>query len=196
MAEDDCRARSMSDRGAMEAAASVGTRSRCLQSGAIAEAGSGPLRWDAGSKGSADETIEQINPADGLKTRLKTLEIGVLPQPASITPLTMVVVPRRTWERLVRKANSGHSSKPIRLAVARAALAALRERPFFRTSSSQVLQEGVGQEHQHHVVMPTAPRAALEMVQSQFVLQFAIAVLDPPTALGRGYQSFQARRRR
>ncbi len=59
-----------------------------------------------------------------------------------------------------------------------------------------VLQPGVGQRGQHDVAMPADKRAALEVIEPEFVFQFFVLLFDRPAVMRQADQRRQRRRRR
>src|SRR5215472_15121614 len=80
-------------------------------------------------------------------------------------------------------------------AASRAAPAALscRGYPLFSPAAPPQDQERVRQQDQGHVVVPTPPGPALEVVQAQLVFQLLVTVLHPPAPLCRSHQPPQRR---
>jgi hypothetical protein len=53
---------------------------------------------------------------------------------------------------------------------------------------SQARQEGVGEEAQGEMMMQSAPRAALEVIEAEFFLQLLVALLDRPVLVRQADQ--------
>ncbi len=56
-----------------------------------------------------------------------------------------------------------------------------------------MLEEGVGEQDQGDVVVPTRPRPALEVVEAEFVLQFLVTVFDEVPTLGQFHEPAKGR---
>ena len=54
---------------------------------------------------------------------------------------------------------------------------------FFLLRSVSNVRKAVGQHDQRHVVVPSAPTAALIVIQPEFLLELLIVLLDLPSAL-------------
>ena len=63
-------------------------------------------------------------------------------------------------------------------------------------ASPRVLQPGICQGGERHVAVPPDKRPALEVIQSQFVLQFLVLLLDRPTLMRELDERLERRRRR
>lgn len=105
----------------------------------------------------------------------------------NITPLTTAASFSGVRGRCDRRPGSGRTSTPAPIATPRGASEVSAGRHFFGAATPHVLEEGVRQQYQGGVMVPPPPRPALEVVQAEFVLQFTVAVLDPPAALRRGH---------
>src|SRR3954465_15409346 len=79
------------------------------------------------------------------------------------TRVSAATIPRRTAGGLGRGGGPGSGGVP----------------PLF-SPEPQVLQEGEGQQAQERVVVQPAPRAALEVVESQLVLELLVQLLADP----------------
>jgi hypothetical protein len=59
----------------------------------------------------------------------------------------------------------------------------------------ELLKKGISGQHQYDMVVPPAPGATLEVIESQFIFQLAVTVLNPPTAFGSRHQPLERRSR-
>ena len=59
-----------------------------------------------------------------------------------------------------------------------------------------VLQPGVGQGGEHDVAMPADKRAALEVIEAEFVFQLLVLLFDGPAVMRQADQRAQRRGRR
>ena len=46
-----------------------------------------------------------------------------------------------------------------------------------------MLKEGIREKDQHHVVMPATPGTAFEVVEAEFVFEFAVTMFDDPAMI-------------
>jgi hypothetical protein len=102
----------------------------------------------------------------------------------------------RVTEQMVCRAHIGRTSKLRGIALVSRKMSKVSRMLLFLATSPDILEECVGHQDQHDVVIPASPRTNFEVIQTEFVLEFSIAMFDPPSIFGRGNQLFEACTRR